>query len=144
MLHVPVGKARFNPQGPDPFIHVRFGKKRLHGLPPFGHDSPESIRGHTAEGARRNGVLQPCHRKLRTEPCLRRRNHDNRYRYSQFPAGNAEGNIHEEKVVSVNGDYGRVYDDLYEAIINGKEKNIKDEETLLQMKILEIGVKSLI
>jgi len=55
-----------------------------------------------------------------------------------------EGNIHEEKVVSVNGDYGRVYDDLYEAIINGKEKNIKDEETLLQMKILEIGVKSLI
>ena len=51
--------------------------------------------------------------------------------------------IHEEKVKSVNGDYGRVYDDLYEAIINNKDKKIKDEETLLQLKILEEGIKSL-
>ena len=53
------------------------------------------------------------------------------------------GIIHEEKVKSVVGDYGRVYDDLYEAIINGKDKTIKDEETLLQMKILETGVRDL-
>ncbi|OCA83152.1 NAD(P)-dependent oxidoreductase [Bacillus sp. FJAT-27225] len=54
-----------------------------------------------------------------------------------------EGTIHEEKVKSVNGDYGRVYDDLYEAIINGKEKTITDEQTLLQMEILETGIKNL-
>lgn len=54
-----------------------------------------------------------------------------------------EGIIHEEKVTSVNGDYGRVYDDLYEAIINGKEKTITDEQTLLQMEILETGIKNL-
>lgn len=54
-----------------------------------------------------------------------------------------EGTIHEEKVKSVNGDYGRVYDDLYEVIINGKEKTITDEQTLLQMEILETGVKHL-
>ena len=51
--------------------------------------------------------------------------------------------IHEEKVKSVNGDYGRVYDDLYEAIINNKDKKIKDEETLLQLEILEKGIKNL-
>jgi predicted dehydrogenase len=53
------------------------------------------------------------------------------------------GTVHEEKVKSVNGDYGRVYDDLYEAIINGKDKTITDEQTLLQMEILETGVKDL-
>ncbi|WP_042357605.1 oxidoreductase [Bacillus rubiinfantis] len=54
-----------------------------------------------------------------------------------------EGTIHEEKVKSVDGDYGRVYDDLYETIINGKEKTITDEQTLLQMEILETGVRNL-
>ncbi|EKQ54446.1 MULTISPECIES: oxidoreductase [unclassified Clostridium] len=54
-----------------------------------------------------------------------------------------EGIIHEEKVKTVNGDYGRVYDDLYEAIVNGGDKTITDEQTLLQMEILEEGVKNL-
>lgn len=54
-----------------------------------------------------------------------------------------EETIHEEKVKSVNGDYGRVYDDLYEAIINGRDKKITDEQTVLQMKILETGIKTL-
>ncbi|MRH43336.1 oxidoreductase [Aquibacillus halophilus] len=54
-----------------------------------------------------------------------------------------EGTVHEEKPKSVNGDYGRVYDDLYEAIIHGKDKTITDEQTLLQMEILETGVKGL-
>lgn len=54
-----------------------------------------------------------------------------------------KGEIHEEKVKSVNGDYGKVYDDLYEAIVNGKNKAITDEQTLLQMEILETGVKDL-
>jgi predicted dehydrogenase len=53
------------------------------------------------------------------------------------------GDMHEEKVKSVNGDYGRVYDDLYEAIINNKAKTITDEQVLLQMEILETGVKDL-
>lgn len=54
-----------------------------------------------------------------------------------------EGIVHEEKVKSVNGDYGRVYDDLYEAVINGKNKTITDEQMLLQMEILEAGIKPL-
>lgn len=54
-----------------------------------------------------------------------------------------EGTVHEEKVPSVHGDYGRVYDDLYEAVIHGKDKTITDEQTLLQMEVLETGVKDL-
>ncbi|MBA5770741.1 NAD(P)-dependent oxidoreductase, partial [Escherichia coli] len=49
---------------------------------------------------------------------------------------------HEEKVISEVGDYGRVYDGLYEAIVNGKPKQVTDEETLLQMEILEKGVEA--
>ena len=54
-----------------------------------------------------------------------------------------QGEYHEEKVKSVDGDYGRYYDALYETIINGKEKLVKDEETLLQISILEEGIKDL-
>jgi predicted dehydrogenase len=52
-----------------------------------------------------------------------------------------EGIYHEEKVVSEKGDYARVYDDVYNAIVNGKEKVTKDEETILQMEILEKGIE---
>ena len=55
-----------------------------------------------------------------------------------------EQNIyHEEKVISAVGDYGRYYDALYETIINKKEKLVTDEQTLLQIKILEKGVKNM-
>lgn len=51
------------------------------------------------------------------------------------------GIIKEEKVPSIDGDYGRVYDAIYERIINGKEAIVKEEETLAVMEILEIGSK---
>ncbi|MGL5068061.1 MAG: Gfo/Idh/MocA family oxidoreductase [Sarcina sp.] len=51
--------------------------------------------------------------------------------------------VYEERIKSVNGDYGRIYDDLYKAIIEGKEKTITDEETMLQMEMLEEGIKNL-
>lgn len=50
---------------------------------------------------------------------------------------------HEEKVPSVRGDYGRVYDDLYETLVNGKEKKVKDEQTLCLMRLLEKGIRTL-
>lgn len=52
-----------------------------------------------------------------------------------------EGKYHEEKVVSEQGDYARVYDDMYQAIVHGNEKTIKDEETIAVMEILENGIK---
>ncbi|MGM0168428.1 oxidoreductase NAD-binding Rossmann fold protein [Enterococcus sp. AZ135] len=54
-----------------------------------------------------------------------------------------EGVYHEEKVVSEIGDYSRVYEGVYESIINGKEKIVKDEETLLQIEMLETGIKQI-
>ncbi|MBQ3421258.1 MAG: Gfo/Idh/MocA family oxidoreductase [Romboutsia sp.] len=50
---------------------------------------------------------------------------------------------HEEKVKTVDGDYARVYDGIYDTIVNHREKVIKDEETILQMEILEDGIKNL-
>lgn len=50
---------------------------------------------------------------------------------------------HEEKVVSEVGDYARFYDALYDTIILGKEKLVTDEQTLLQIEILENGVKDM-
>ncbi|WP_155286320.1 Gfo/Idh/MocA family oxidoreductase [Lacticaseibacillus zhaodongensis] len=55
----------------------------------------------------------------------------------------AAGQYHQEKVVSEVGDYSRVYQGLYDAIINGKPKTVKDEETILQMEMLETGIKEI-
>lgn len=54
-----------------------------------------------------------------------------------------EGTMHEEKVRSVKGDYGRVYDDLYDSVVNGKDQTITEEQTLLQMEILEEGIRTI-
>ncbi|WP_239255264.1 oxidoreductase [Listeria ilorinensis] len=51
------------------------------------------------------------------------------------------GHYHEEKVISEKGDYGRIYDGLYETIRHGAKKIVRDEETLLQMQMLETGIK---
>lgn len=53
------------------------------------------------------------------------------------------GIYHEEKVPSIKGDYGRIYDGMYDTIKYGKEKVVKDEETLFQMKVLQRGTNCL-
>lgn len=54
-----------------------------------------------------------------------------------------EGIYHEEKVVSVDGDYARVYDGIYDCIVNQQPQIITHEQTLLQMEMLETGVSKL-
>ena len=54
-----------------------------------------------------------------------------------------EGNYHEEKVISEVGDYSRIYQGVYDSIVYGKEKIIKDEETIRQIEILEEGIQKL-
>ncbi len=53
------------------------------------------------------------------------------------------GVYHEEKVVSEVGDYSRVYQAAYDSIINGKEKLVKDEETICQIEMLEEGIRQM-
>lgn len=52
------------------------------------------------------------------------------------------GQYHEEKVVSEVGDYSRVYAGVYDTIINGQPKIVKDEETIRQVEILETGIQT--
>lgn len=50
---------------------------------------------------------------------------------------------HEEKVVSEKGSYSYFYEALYETLINGKEKLVKDHETIRQIEILEEGIRQM-
>ena len=63
--------------------------------------------------------------------------------YGVLTTYDEDGVYHEEKVPSLQGDYGRTYDDLYEAIVNGREKRISDRQILLQMEIMEAAMKGL-
>ncbi|MDO4521206.1 MAG: NAD(P)-dependent oxidoreductase, partial [Erysipelotrichaceae bacterium] len=54
-----------------------------------------------------------------------------------------EDGFHEEKVVSVKGDYGYYYDALYETLKNGKPQLVTHEQTLWQLEMLETGMKDL-
>ena len=51
------------------------------------------------------------------------------------------GEYHQEKVPTINGDYARYYDAVYDMLINDQEPLVKEEQTLFVMKILEEGIK---
>lgn len=50
---------------------------------------------------------------------------------------------HEEKVVSEVGDYSLFYQALYETLANGKEKLVKDEQTIRLIEILDEGISTI-
>lgn len=54
-----------------------------------------------------------------------------------------DGQYHEEKVVSEKGSYSYFYEALYETLVNGKEKLVKDHETIRQIEILEEGIRQM-
>lgn len=62
--------------------------------------------------------------------------------YGKLYTRDSDGNECARVVPSERGDYGRVYDDLYEVIVNGAPKVIADDQTLLLMKLMEEGAKS--
>ena len=51
------------------------------------------------------------------------------------------GRMRQEVMPVIPGDYGRIYDSLYEAVINKKKKLVSDEEALMVLEILKIGIK---
>lgn len=54
-----------------------------------------------------------------------------------------QGTYHEEKVISEVGDYSLFYQKLYETLANNAPKTVKDEETLLQIELLNEAVSHL-
>jgi len=46
-----------------------------------------------------------------------------------------------ESIEILETDYGKLYDALFDSIINGKEKTIKDEETIAVLEIIEQALK---
>ena len=53
------------------------------------------------------------------------------------------GLFHEEKTPSVPGDYGRYYDRLYETLVHGAPPLVTEEQTMLQMELLEQAAQGL-
>lgn len=53
-----------------------------------------------------------------------------------------EGSLCEEKVPTVTGDYGRIYDRLYDTIIKKEPPFVTPQQTLWVMDILETGIKT--
>jgi len=64
--------------------------------------------------------------------------------YGKIWFKNKMGKYIEEVVPSVGGDYGRVYDELYEIIVNKKQPSITRNQIILQIQILERLVEGLI
>lgn len=50
------------------------------------------------------------------------------------------GDYHEEVIKSVNGDYSRYYDAVYDSIVNKKPPLVTPEQTLTQLLFLEEGI----
>ncbi len=67
--------------------------------------------------------------------CDREEHYGTIYYYDEY------NEYHEEKVPTVNGDYSRYYDAVYETLVNGKPQLVSQEDTLLQMTMLETGIK---
>lgn len=53
------------------------------------------------------------------------------------------GVYHEEKVVSETGSYSRFYEVLYQTVVNGRDKLVKDQQTIRQIEILEEGIRQM-
>lgn len=51
----------------------------------------------------------------------------------------SNGEEHEKTIPTPQGDYGKVYDNVYTAILHGGEKLVSDRELLTNMEILERG-----
>ncbi len=63
--------------------------------------------------------------------------------YGTLTYYDAGGVYHEEKVPSARGDYGRYYDALRETLLFGAPPLVTEEQTMLQMELLEEGAKGL-
>ncbi|MGX7029979.1 Gfo/Idh/MocA family oxidoreductase [Vagococcus zengguangii] len=63
--------------------------------------------------------------------------------YGELTYVDESGQYHQEKVVSEVGDYSRVYQAIYETLVNGQEPVVKPEQTLAQIKLLEAGIDAM-
>jgi predicted dehydrogenase len=48
----------------------------------------------------------------------------------------------DERIETIQGDYGRVYDGIYEHLILGQKQRVQAEETLEVMRLLELGAQA--
>lgn len=59
--------------------------------------------------------------------------------FGQLVYFNQNGDRIEKSIPTIQGDYGRVYDSVYETLVNGKPKLVSDEQLLAVIEALENG-----
>ena len=64
---------------------------------------------------------------------------DSEEHYGVLTTMDKDNKVLQQKVKSEIGDYGRVYDAIYNHLVYGAERQVKPDETLLVMEILEKG-----
>ena len=69
---------------------------------------------------------------------------DEEEHYGVLTTLDEQNNIYESSIKSEIGDYGRVYDAIYNHIVLGEERVVKPAQTLLVMEILENGKKAIL
>lgn len=62
--------------------------------------------------------------------------------YGTLTCMDEAGLVHEERVPTVPGDYGRVYDRLYDSLADKKPQAVTPEQTRCVMKLLETGIRT--
>jgi len=62
--------------------------------------------------------------------------------YGKLVYFNQSGDRIEKMVPSVLGDYGRIYDSVFDTLVNGAPKLVSDEQMLTVMKLLSTGVST--
>ncbi len=55
---------------------------------------------------------------------------------------NQSGDRIDKYIPSVQGDYGRIYDTVYETLVNGKPKLVSDETMITVMRLLSGGLQT--
>lgn len=86
---------------------------------------------------------QEEHLKLNYMPWMKEFGKDTPDHYGTLTYYDDEGQYHEEKISSVDGDYGRFYDSIYNSLVYHEEQLVEPWQTLLQMEILESGIADL-
>jgi predicted dehydrogenase len=135
-----------NPSNPDDYYHVELFYPSFKTIVKTNHLVKSPYPKFILHGTKGSFIKYGIDRQ---EECLKAGMNPNQTGFGLDPEENfgkvsvvdTNGDEYEATIITPTGDYGRIYDNFYEAIVNNKTKLISDEEILTVMKILEMGIQ---
>ncbi|PLT28793.1 oxidoreductase [Peribacillus deserti] len=135
-----------NPNNPDDYYHVELFYPNFKAIVKTNHLVKIPYPKFTLHGTKGSFIKYGIDRQ---EECLKAGmtpdqkgfGMDSEESYGQVQFEDDDGKHVEEIIPTPIGNYGRVYDHLYDAVIYGKKKLVSDQEILTVMEILEMGIQ---